>query len=550
MKKKLFIILTAVTVLLAILSLTACSASQTGENGDNDKYLPAYELAVENGFEGTFDEWLASIKGESGTNKLTSEEARIQINAIYQAAVDDGFQGTFNEWLASLTGKDGKDGANGKDGADGKDGKDALVSIEDIYQAAVENGYEGTFLEFCKEYLNVEIVFDNAHTIAENLISSVTILCGFNVTTISRSLDLSKGGWVENKDTQKKYSAGSGVFYKIDKNDGSAYVITNYHVVFSDECDEENGISQDIRVFLYGGNVAEQAIKAEYVGGSMNYDIAVLRITNSEAIKNDDVMTVEFADSNDIQVGEKAIAVGNAEGKGISATTGTVTVDSENITMTAADNQTQVNFRVIRTDTAVNSGNSGGGLFDADGKLIGIVNAKIKASGVEGIGYALPSNVVKNVVENILYYSSKEGYEGGVKKCMMGVTVLTQESKAIYDKEKQKTRIEEKVVVYEEYNEEEGVDTRIKEGALCYGKLQNGDVLKTFKICRNGVKNGDEYEFTETYEITRSYIVVDVMLTVRPGDVIRIEFERVVNGQTELMGVNLALDENCITLYK
>ena len=48
-------------------------------------------------------------------------------------------------------------------------------------------------------------------------------------------------------------------------------------------------------------------------------------------------------------------------------------------------------------------------------------------------------------------------------------------------------------MVYEEYNEEKGVDTRIKEDALCYGKLQNGDVLKTFKICRNGVKNGDEY---------------------------------------------------------
>ena len=91
-------------------------------------------------------------------------------------------------------------------------------------------------------------------------------------------------------------------------------------------------------------------------------------------------------------VGSSAIAIGNAQGLGISSTSGVVSVDSEYITMTAADGKTAVAFRVMRVDTAINSGNSGGGMYDDNGNLIGIVNAKIVYDGVENIGYAIPSN--------------------------------------------------------------------------------------------------------------------------------------------------------------
>ena len=72
--------------------------------------------------------------------------------------------------------------------------------------------------------------------------------------------------------------------------------------------------------------------------------------------------------------------------------------------MTAADNRTEVSFRVMRVDAPVNSGNSGGGLFDGQGKLIGIVNAKIVDEGVENIGYAIPSNVAVSIANNIIDY--------------------------------------------------------------------------------------------------------------------------------------------------
>ena len=72
--------------------------------------------------------------------------------------------------------------------------------------------------------------------------------------------------------------------------------------------------------------------------------------------------------------------------------------------MTAADGSATVSFRVMCTDTAVNSGNSGGGLYDNEGNLIGIVNAKIVDDGVENIGYAIPSNVAVSIAENIIDY--------------------------------------------------------------------------------------------------------------------------------------------------
>ncbi len=79
-------------------------------------------------------------------------------------------------------------------------------------------------------------------------------------------------------------SAGSGVIYRIDE-DGSAYVITNHHVVYENDSTAENHISNDISIFLYGMEGSNYAIPAVYVGGSQNYDIAVLKIENNSILK-------------------------------------------------------------------------------------------------------------------------------------------------------------------------------------------------------------------------------------------------------------------------
>jgi len=182
-----------------------------------------------------------------------------------------------------------------------------------------------------------------------------------------------------------------------------------------------------------------------------------------------------------------------------------VSVDSENIYL---DSTSSSSTRVIRIDTAVNSGNSGGGLFNADGKLLGIVNAKSVEENVDNIGYALPSNVVKYVVDNILYYQDKTEKSADVQKCMLGITIWALESSAVLDGTGN-VRIEEKVTV-------DGVD----EKGLAYGSLQKGDILTEVSIQRSGSIE------TEKYAVNRTFVIVDLMLTMRVGDTLTMTYMR------------------------
>ena len=352
---------------------------------------------------------------------------------------------------------------------------------------------------------------------AKGLRSAVSIVCNFQAT-------IQQGGWrpgSSSTTTQDYSSAGSGVIYQMDKSKGDAFVITNYHVVYDASSNTENGISDDISVYLYGSEIEEKAIEATYVGGSLYYDIAVLQIDNSDILKASDACEVDVANSDEIVVGDTAIAIGNAQGYGISTSFGIVSVDSEYITMTAADGSTTVSFRVMRTDTAVNSGNSGGGLYDDKGNLIGIVNAKIVDDGVENIGYAIPSNVAVSIAENIIDYCHGTD-EKRVQRALLGITVTASDSKAIYDSEKGTIYIEETVSVYE-----------VSKNSLADGALMAGDVLVSATL------NG------ETTEITRQYHIIDMMLDVRVGDVVTLHILRAGEEKT----VSITITEDCLTAY-
>ena len=409
--------------------------------------------------------------------------------------------------LGVVVGKDGSDGKDGEDGSNGKDGADGTNGQNGINGA---NGADGSL-----------IITSDGSSIpaasAKGLRSAVSIVCNFQAT-------IQQGGWrpgSSNTTTQDYSSAGSGVIYQMDKTAGDAFIITNYHVVYDASSNTENGISDDISVYLYGSEIEEKAIEATYVGGSLYYDIAVLQIDNSDILKASDACEVDVADSDEIVVGDTAIAIGNAQGYGISTSFGIVSVDSEYITMTAADGSTTVSFRVMRTDTAVNSGNSGGGLYNDEGNLIGIVNAKIVDDGVENIGYAIPSNVAVSIAENIIDYCYGKSEER-VQRALLGITVSTSDSKAVYHSETGSFTIEETVSVYE-----------VTEGSLADGILQAEDVLVSATL------NG------ETTEITRQYHIIDMMLDVRVGDVVTL---KVLRGGEE-MNVSITITEDCLTEY-
>ena len=400
--------------------------------------------------------------------------------------------------VVGTDGVDGKDGADGKDGVDGKDG------------AVGSDGENGTVI-ITSEGNGIAVAS------AKGLRSAVSISCNFEAT-------VQMGGWwpgVGGTTTEKYSYHGSGVIYQMDADEGDAFIITNYHVVYDASSNTENGISDDISVYLYGGEIEEKAIEATYVGGSLYYDIAVLRVEDSEVLRASDACAVSVADSDEIVVGDSAIAVGNAQGLGISATAGVVSVDSEYITMTAVDGRTEVSFRVMRVDTAINSGNSGGGLYDDEGNLIGIVNAKIIYDGVENIGYAIPSNVAVSIAENIIDYCYGTDTER-VQRALLGITVSTSDSKAVLDSATGLVTIEEKVSVYS-----------VNSGSIADGILQAEDILVSATV------NGS------TTEITRQYHIIDMMLDMRAGDVVTLNILRA----GEEMSVSITITEDCLTAY-
>ncbi len=426
------------------------------------------------------------------------------VNA-YDIAVKNGFVGTEEEWLRSLHGENGKDGED--------------ITAQSLYDAAVANGYEGSFLDFCKT-LDVSMpTYNDTATISKNLTSVVSIYCGYSVTTTS-------GGWFGTSNSVSYgYQMGSGVIVDLNKEAGNAYILTNYHVVYNLECDQE-GILNSIWVYPYGaynaftpktGDVRGDGIKATYVGGSMDYDIAVLKVEGNERLQKSAATEAELGDSEKLRVGEETFVIGNPAGQGLAVTNGILSVPSEYISIYALDNRDEdgdrkvdtVSYRVLRTSAAINGGNSGGGIFNAAGELIGIVNAKNAQTTTDNMGYALPINQVRKVYENILANGGK------VKQAYLGVMVSVQASKCVLDSDGNAQIVEEFVV-----------STAAEKGTASYQKLSAGDIFLAASI--NG---GEKITFTREYQLT------EVLLSVRLGDTVDFTVCNS-NGQEEVVSIS------------
>ncbi|MEZ9454589.1 Do family serine endopeptidase [Vibrio splendidus] len=180
---------------------------------------------------------------------------------------------------------------------------------------------------------------------------------------------------------------GSGVI--IDAKKG--HIVTNYHVI--------NG-ADDIKVKLHDGREYD----AELIGGDQMSDIALLKL---ETAKN--LTQIKVADSDKLRVGDFSVAIGNPFGLGQTVTSGIVSA----LGRSGLNLENFENF--IQTDAAINSGNSGGALVNLNGELIGINTAILGPNGGNvGIGFAIPSNMMKNLTEQILDF-------GEVKRGMLGV---------------------------------------------------------------------------------------------------------------------------------
>ena len=435
--------------------------------------------------------------------------------SAYEIAVENGFEGTEQEWLASLKGNKGEDGKG--------------ITIKDLYEAS---GFEGTLEEFIVHYIkdiDVTLQEDNdTEMLANNAASVVSICSGYQKKTTIRE------GWLRVEKTKVSGVEGSGVIYKIETNGEytEAYIITNYHVVYggSEVTDNEDGISSDIYVYTYGAReqftlgdedgdkylddgkqIGDEGdgIRATFVGGAMDYDIAILKISDKDYLPKNSLTEATFGTG--VVLGEKSFVIGNANGHGVSVTSGAISVESETIYMDSTDGNRTVDYRVVRTDAAINHGNSGGGLFNAKGELVGIINAKSIEKETDNMGYALPISQVKAVVDNILS-NTVEGVNGYVSRAWLGIETYLQSSIA--------SLVDGKIEIKETFLVN-NVFTDSKKGAG-QGKFQYLDVFKSLKI--------NDGEWTE---LTRRYQLEDEMLKIRKGDVVTFRVLRE-NVETEI----------------
>lgn len=221
--------------------------------------------------------------------------------------------------------------------------------------------------------------------------SSITQIAkkvGPAIVGIRMTVSSQQSGFFGNSSGQQ--AEGSGIIISSD-----GYIMTNYHVV--EYADPKAGSSSNtlLEVFLPD---KRQAV-AKFIGGDSKNDLAVIKID----LKN--LPVAELGDSSKLQVGELAVAIGNPLGMEFAGSVTVGVISALNRVVDTGDKT----LNLIQTDAAINPGNSGGALVNSEGKVIGINSIKISVSGVEGLGFAIPVNDAKPIVNQLIAYGYVKG---------------------------------------------------------------------------------------------------------------------------------------------
>jgi serine protease DegS len=267
---------------------------------------------------------------------------------------------------------------------------------------------------------------------------------------------------------EKRNNLGSGVI--VNKN---GYIITNHHVI-------EN--ASEIRVVLRDG----RSMAARVVGTDPETDLAVLQASG------EDFPVAQLGRSEDLQIGDVVLAIGNGFGLGQTVTMGIVSaLGRQSLGLTNYDN-------FIQTDAAINPGNSGGALINPYGDVIGINTAiYTKSGGSEGVGFAIPAQLVNKVFEQIRD-------KGRVVRGWIGVTTTQ--------------------AVTPELAQALGLGDA--KGLLIAQILRNGPADKA------GIKPGDVIQKVNGIEAKTARVMVDLVADIQPGEDVKIELTRDGNSQT------------------
>ena len=221
-------------------------------------------------------------------------------------------------------------------------------------------------------------------------------------------------GYPDSRGTQREYTqtgAGSGIILSDD-----GYIMTNHHVIAG---------ADKITVYIMpeDPDAEETTYEATLIGSSESNDVAVLKI-EAEGLN-----AAEFGDSDQLEIGELAVAIGNPMGNVHgSVTAGIISATEQELTID------DVTISAIQTDASINPGNSGGALFDSFGNVIGLVYAKSSSVSIEGMGYAIPVNDIKELVTGMINDPDSVKAQTLGSQIMLGITIseITEEMSKQY----------------------------------------------------------------------------------------------------------------------
>jgi serine protease Do len=186
-------------------------------------------------------------------------------------------------------------------------------------------------------------------------------------------------------------SEGSGIVMN-----KSGYIMTNYHVVENADPKNDTSSSTTLEVFLPD----KRQVKGKFIGGDKQTDLAVIKV------ELNNLTPAELGDSSKLEVGELAVAIGNPLGMDFAGSVTAGVISALNRTI---DSGTGQSSKYIQTDAAINPGNSGGALVNSMGQVIGINSIKISVTGVEGLGFAIPINDAKPIVNQLIMFGYVKG---------------------------------------------------------------------------------------------------------------------------------------------
>ena len=263
---------------------------------------------------------------------------------------------------------------------------------------------------------------------------------------------------------------GSGIIYSSD-----GYIITNYHVIKS----AVTSAKSNIKVYLSLNS--EDGYDATVVGYNISYDLAVIKINASN------LPAVDFADSGELKVGQYVAAVGSPGGLQFmgSVTFGIIS----GLNRVVSDSSTGADVQLIQTDAAINPGNSGGALVNTKGELIGVNSSKIAATAYEGMGFAIPSNTVKEICDNII---AKENDPNPY----IGITIS------------------------EKYTAEILTQLGYPTGAVVKSVISGGPAEKS------GIRSGDIIVEFNSVAITEYSVLTDAIADTKPGQTVTVKIYR------------------------